>query len=168
MTTAALLQSTSVLTDFTAESAFVMAGAPGGIFDASPTDTVVTVLSATGVGGGLFISAAMTIVTGALAVSGTSPVSWNGVTFVQAAAPGDFIMPGAADVAFVGENAAPPIVLLPVRFIVGPESGVIPVEIVEEAGDDVIDVQVITSQPNYTPVFEDPTHPMRKKIRIVE
>jgi len=193
MTTAALQQATSVIADTVVAAAFTMAGVPGGSFDATPTSTIVSGFDMRGVGAPVWITEYRQILGVALSAPGAVTTALVGETIVTVVTPvtlnapsvgtlnfftavGSGIKPASLNIAGVGAtsfktDSTYPIPIIPpkpqkVRYISGPEAGVIPVEVVSHSGPDVIEVVLDTSENNYTPIFVDPTNPFRKKIHF--
>lgn len=198
MTTAALLQATSVLdTPTVVSSAFAMGGAPGGVFDATPTSTIVSTFAIPGVGAPTWITEYRAIASAVLSAPGVGTPALVGQTIVTVVTSAVLTAPGlgtfngfttvssgirAGDLTAAGNGAVsfhtdaqgviipePPPVPIPVRFTTGPKVAVIPVEIVNAPGPDVLEVRTRTSSDSkYTNVVVDPTHPLRKKIHFTE
>lgn len=172
MTTAALLQATSVLdTPTIISSVWNAAGAPGGQFDTTPTDIIVSAMGSNGLGLAVFRTEFRAIAAVVLNAPGVGTPNFQGFTIVTGPVVADLVASGSGAAFFIGRDAQLPPELdepIKVRFITGPVSGVIPVEIVDEPGPDVIEVQLLGGRDNYVPIVVDPTNPMRKKVHFVE
>lgn len=170
MTTAALLQATSVVQNTIVSSEFHIAGVPGGFFDATPTSTIVSVFSMAGVGTPVFITENRVIAAAVLGASGISTPVLVGFTVATGPISAALQAAGVSSVILIGADGQIPVTPeapILVRFTSGPTSGVIPVEIVDSPGPDVVEVQLLDdSRDNYTPIAVDPTNPMRKKIHF--
>jgi hypothetical protein len=169
VTTAALLQATSVVQNTIIASAFTMAGAPGGFFDTTPTNTIVSVFSMSGSGTLAGVTQYRALAPAALVAPGVGAAQFEGFTIVTGVVASALTAAGVATLHLIATDAQlPPELPAPilVRFITGPQAGVIPVEIVDQPGPDVVEVILLDVHDNYVPIVEDPTNPMRKKVHF--
>lgn len=171
MTTAALLQATSIVTNTIIGAAMTSAGTPGGVFDTTPTTTIISIFNSDGVAVGNFASEFRAIVSSALVATGSASPAFEGQTIATGTVAGALLAQGVAVLDLFGADGAippapPPII--PVRFTSGRHINVVPVEIVDQAAPNALEVTLWNGQGNYMPIVVRPFHPRRKRIHFVD